>query len=180
MDNPTLLIFIIVALVVIVALFWYAKRVSLRKRFGPEYDRAVRDAGSALRAEAELANREKRVSAYHIQPLSPEDGTRFTTAWRQLQARFVDDPAAAVSEADRLVTELMVRRGYPMADFDRRAADLSVDHASVVNHYREAHRIVSAHGDTHRTTTEELRQAVQHYRALFEDLLDISPTRRPA
>ena len=94
----------------------------------------------------------------------------------------MDDPAGAVNEADRLVTDLMAKRGYPMADFDRRAADLSVDHANVVTHYREAHHIVTSAPDTRRVSTEDLRRAVQHYRALFEDLLEIggSPSRRPA
>jgi hypothetical protein len=103
---------------------------------------------------------------------------RFSTAWRQLQARFVDDPTGAVREADRLVTDLMATRGYPMTDFDRRAEDLSVDHPEVVNHYRAAHQIASAWD---RVTTEDLRQAVMHYRALFQDLLEVGGSqRRPA
>jgi hypothetical protein len=180
MENTALIVLIIAAVAIALAGFWYAKRAGLRKRFGPEYERAVAEAGSAMRAEAELAAREKRVSKYQIRPLSAEDGSRFTAAWRQLQARFVDDPAAAVTEADQLVTDLMVTRGYPMADFDRRAADLSVDHASVVNHYRVAHELVAKQRDPRLASTEDLRQAVQHYRALFEDLLEIGPARRPA
>ena len=183
MDNTTLIIAaVVIALAVAALAFFVERRRRLRQQFGPEYERAVRDAGGTTRAEAELAARAKRVSQYHIRPLSPEDGSRFSAAWRQLQERFVDDPAGTVSEADRLVTDLMAKRGYPMADFDRRAADLSVDHANVVTHYREAHDIVTSAPDTQRVSTEDLRRAVQHYRALFEDLLEIggSPSRRPA
>ena len=183
MDNTALIVLlVVVAIAVVAGVFLYDRRRRLRQRFGPEYERAVREAGGAVRAEAELAKRAERVGKYHIRPLSPEDGTRFSAAWRQLQAKFVDDPAGAVNEADRLVSDLMATRGYPMTDFDRRAEDLSVDHASVVNHYREAHHIVTSQPDPRRVSTEDLRQAVQHYRALFEDLLEIggSPTRRPA
>jgi hypothetical protein len=120
------------------------------------------------------------VGRYHIRPLTPDEGNRFTTAWRLLQARFVDDPAGAVNEADALVTDLMASRGYPMTDFERRAEDLSVDHAEVVSHYREAHRIATDQKDARRpASTEDLRQAVMHYRALFDDLLEVgSPGRR--
>ena len=183
MDNPTVIVLIVViALAVAAGVFFYDRRRRLRQQFGPEYDHTVREVGGTTRAEAELAARAARVSKYHIRPLSPEDGNRFSAAWRQLQSKFVDDPAGAVNEADRLVTDLMATRGYPMADFDRRAEDLSVDHANVVSHYREAHHIVTSQPDPRRVSTEELRQAVQHYRALFEDLLEIggSPTRRPA
>jgi hypothetical protein len=183
MDNSALIVLVVVvALAVVAGLYFYDRRRRLRQQFGPEYERAVREAGGTARAEAELAKRAKRVGKYDIRPLSPEDGLRFSTAWRQLQARFVDDPAGAVNEADRLVTDLMEKRGYPMADFDRRVEDLSVDHANVVTHYREAHHIVTSQPDPRRVSTEDLRQAVQHYRALFEDLLDIggSPSRRPA
>ena len=182
MDNTTLIVLaVVIAVAVLAVVYFFERRRRLREQFGPEYERAVQETGGAARAEAELAARAKRVSQYHIQPLSPEDGSRFTAAWRQLQQRFVDDPAGAVNEADRLVSDLMARRGYPMGDFDRRAADLSVDHAKVVTHYREAHQIVTSQPDPRRVSTEDLRQAVQHYRALFEDLLEIggSPARRP-
>lgn len=183
MDNTTLLILVVVAALVVVAIYFVRRHTLLRQRFGPEYDRVVQAAGGTVRADAELAARAKRVSRYEIRPLTPDEGARFSLAWRQLQSRFVDDPAAAVGEADRLVTDLMAKRGYPMADFDRRAEDLSVDHPVVVSHYREAHQIVAKQADPHRkTSTEELRQAVRHYRALFEDLLEIAntPSRRPA
>lgn len=181
MSNTALIVLlIIVAAAVAAGVFVYDRRRRLRERFGPEYERAVHEAGGAARAETELAKRAKRVSQYHIRPLSPEDGNRFSAAWRQLQSRFVDDPSGAVTEADRLVTDLMATRGYPMTDFDRRAEDLSVDHADVVNHYRDAHHIVTSQPDPKRVSTEDLRQAVQHYRALFEDLLEIggAPARR--
>jgi hypothetical protein len=176
MDNTTLLILVVAVALAGVAIYFVRRHTLLKKRFGPEYERVVQAAGT-VRAESELAARARRVGRYEIRPLTPDEGARFSLAWRQLQSRFVDDPAVAVSEADRLVTDLMAKRGYPMADFDRRAEDLSVDHPVVVSHYREAHQIVAKQQDPHRkTTTEELRQAVRHYRALFEDLLEIGET----
>ena len=183
MDNTTLLLIIVVAVLAVVAIYFVQRHAALKKRFGPEYDRAVQAAGNTVRAEAELAARAKRVSRYEIRPLTPDEGERFTSAWQQLQSRFVDDPAGAVSEADTLVTDLMAKRGYPMAEFERRAEDLSVDHPAVVNHYREAHTIVARQAETRRpASTEDLRQAVRHYRALFEDLLEVgrTPRRSPA
>ena len=180
MDNTALLAVVVVAVALVaVAIYFVYRRSQIRARFGPEYERTVRLTGSPTRAESELAARQKRVSRYHIRPLSPEEGTRFTTAWRLLQARFVDDPSGAVNEADRLVTDLMASRGYPMSDFDRRAEDLSVDHPEVVSHYREAHRIaVNQTNSREPASTEDLRQAVVHYRALFDDLLEIGPIQR--
>lgn len=180
MDNSALLVVLVVALAIAgIAIYFVWRRSQLRKRFGPEYEHAVRTAGSATRAEAELAARTRRVGRYQIRPLAPEEASRFTSAWRQLQARFVDDPVGAVDEADALVTDLMASRGYPMAEFDRRAEDLSVDHPDVVNHYREAHRIAASQAETRRpASTEDLRQAVMHYRALFEDLLEVAASRR--
>lgn len=181
MDNTTALLVLVVALAIAFVAFYLVRRHRmLKSRFGPEYDRTVEAAGSTVRAEAELAARARRVSRYQIRPLSPDEGTRFTTAWQRLQARFVDDPSGAVNEADALVTDLMASRGYPMADFDRRAEDLSVDHPAVVNHYREAHQIARQQAESRRPiSTEDLRQAVMHYRALFEDLLEVGgPGRR--
>ena len=183
MDNTTLLLIIVVAVLAVVALYFVQRHASLKKRFGPEYDRVVQAAGNPVRADAELAARAKRVGRYEIRPLTPDEGERFTSAWQRLQSRFVDDPAGAVNEADQLVTDLMAKRGYPMAEFERRAEDLSVDHPAVVNHYREAHTIVTRQAETRRpASTEDLRQAVRHYRALFEDLLEVgrTPTRSPA
>ena len=143
----------------------------LKTRFGAEYGRTVRQLGDPARAEAELRKREARVAKFTIRPLTAEEATRFSEAWRRLQGRFVDNPKGAVAEADRLVTELMTARGYPMADFERRASDISVDHPAVVDAYRAAQAIAvkDAHGAV---DTEELRTAIVHYRALFADLLD--------
>jgi hypothetical protein len=174
--NTTSLILVIAAVLAVAVVFAYfaRRRAQLRARFGPEYDRAVDDAGSARRAEA------KRVTKYDIRPLRREESVQFSNRWRHVQSKFVDDPASAVAEADTLVTELMTARGYPMVDFDRRAEDLSVDHANVVHHYREAHAIAVRHA-RRGASTEDLRQAVVHYRALFDDLLHVREAeRRPA
>ena len=143
----------------------------LRTRFGPEYDRAISERGGRASAEAELEAREKRRSELEIRPLTSEARERYREAWRKVQERFVDEPGDAVGEADHLVTDVMRDRGYPMDDFEQRAADVSVDHPDVVENYRAAHRIseASERGDA---TTEDLRQAMRHYRALFEDLLE--------
>jgi hypothetical protein len=177
--STTALIVIVVAVLAVAGLVGYAmqRRVALRKRFGPEYEEAVRAAGSPLRAEAQLEARAKRVQHYEIRPLAAEERNRFVEAWRQLQSRFVDNPAGSVAEADRLVTDLMATRGYPMTEFDRQAEDLSVDHPAVVSHYRAAHRIAVDQGRRD-ISTEDLRQAVKHYRILFEDLLGTSGSRR--
>jgi len=176
MSHTTLLVIVVLAVVAVVAIgaavYEARRRATLQSRFGPEYGRVVQTTGTALRAEAELEARAKRVSQYQIKPLSAEQSTRFATAWRQLQSRFVDQPSKAVAEADVLVTEVMTTRGYPMAEFEQRAEDLSVDHAAVVNHYREAHQIATRPADAPLTpSTEDLRQAFVHYRACFEDLL---------
>lgn len=179
MDTQQLLIIVAVLLVAaIIGLavwFYYRKRESdrLRKRFGPEYTRTVHDLGSRTKAEEELAKREKRVQKFHIHPLTPEDAARFGHAWKVLQARFVDDPREVVLQAGHLVRELMFKRGYPMTDFDRCAADLSVDHPTVVENYRAAQAIATR--DEH--DTEQLRKAVVHYRALFDELLEVSPVK---
>ena len=173
MDPRT--VWMIVGVVAAVAvLLWFVmerrRHVQLRKRFGPEYDRTVHESGSERRAEAELEARAKRVARLQIRPLSEADGVRFAEAWHALQIRFVDEPAAAIAEADRLVGEVMTARGYPLGDFDQRAADISVDHPRVVSSYRAA-RDIARRQDRGEATTEDLRQAVIHYRALFEDLL---------
>jgi hypothetical protein len=183
MSNAQIAVAVVVVLVALVALVLLWRHERLKARFGPEYERAVKKDG-AWRGEAELEHRAKRVSRFHIRALSPDESSRFSTAWRQLQAKFVDDPAGAVTQADTLVTDLMVCRGYPMAEFDQRAADISVDHPNVVNHYREAHLIATqGPGSPRAASTEDLRQAVVHYRALFEELLEVgspAPARRPA
>jgi hypothetical protein len=143
----------------------------LRQRFGPEYDHTIRSQGNVKRAEAELEARAKRVESLNIRPLDPDTARRFDGAWRAVQARFVDDPEGAVTEADRLVGEAMAARGYPIGEFEQRVADISVDHADVVMNYRAAREIALQHQQG-KATTEDLRQAMVHYRALFTDLLE--------
>jgi hypothetical protein len=182
-DTTLLTIGIVVAIIAAGVVVWQMtarRRIKLKEKFGPEYDEAVRAAGTPNRAEAVLLDRAKRVSRYEIRPLSPEEGHRFLAEWRVVQSRFVEDPTAAVADADALVTKLMTVRGYPMSEFDRRTEDLSVDHATVVHHYREGHAIAARHARDG-ASTEDLRQAVVHYRALFEDLLEVpEPARRRA
>lgn len=178
MDRNTLLI-VIVAVIGIAAalgLILYAvsrnKRRSrhLKGRFGPEYERLVAETGSARRAEAQLAGREARVARFHIVELPPDERARYAGAWGQAQMEFVDNPRDALAHADALLAEVMEKRGYPVQDFEQRAADLSVDHPIVVQNYRAAHEIALKH-KTGRATTEEMRQAMKHYRALFGELI---------
>jgi FtsZ-interacting cell division protein ZipA len=180
-NNPTLLIVGVVVVVALIAVAWWftqrQRRAHLRERFGPEYDRTVQTVGTTGKAEALLEEREKRVASYRIRDLSEPDRARFSEAWRRVQAKFVDDPAAAVTEADTLVNELMTTRGYPMSDFDRRIEDLTVEHGNVVHHYRAAREIAGRHVRG-QASTEELRQALVHYRELFADLLGERPNVR--
>ena len=174
----------ILAAVALIALAFYGFHRSrqshrLRARFGPEYDHAVQAHDSRAKAEAELQRREARVEHLTIVPLTPEDAARFSASWTDLQADFVDHPQRAVEEADALVRELLAKRGYPMADFEHRAADISVDHPAVVSHYRAAQDIRRRNLDGE-VDTEELRKAVVHYRALFEELLEVSEQRKGA
>lgn len=171
--NDTLLIIIaIVAIVAIGGWLLYNKRRSdhLRSHFGAEYERQVEASGSRSKAEADLAEREKRVSKLTIRPLSPADQDRFFDRWTKVQATFVDDPERSVDYADALLAEVMTARGYPVSDFDQRAGDISVDHPNVVQHYRAGHDIAVRHGKGE-AATDELRQALIHYRALFEELV---------
>lgn len=175
MDPKVMWMLITVVAIAVAAGVWFMmaqrRRLRLRQRFGQEYDQAVSDMGSQRRAEATLEARTKRVERLQIRPLTAADEARFGDAWRQLQNRFVDEPSAAVTEADRLVGEVMHARGYPLGDFDQRAADISVDHPRVVANYRAARAIARRHARGE-ANTEDLRQAVIHYRALFEDLLN--------
>jgi hypothetical protein len=163
------LIIVIVALLVVVGLLVYRQRRSaqLREGFGPEYDRAVSEHGDQRAAEAELRERRERRSSYDIKPLGAAARDRYAERWRVTQANFVDQPASALAEADTLVGEVMRERGYPVEDFEQQAADVSVDHPDVVEHYRKAHAIHSGR----KASTEDMRQAMVHYRALFDDLL---------
>jgi FtsZ-interacting cell division protein ZipA len=173
--------YIVIAAVVIVGLLligWFISRRRrtelLRDRFGPEYERAVREIGP-IRAEATLLERAKRVEKFSLRQLTSDEHERFVAEWRTVQTRFVDAPREAVNQADRLVDLLMAARGYPVTDFEQRAADLSVDHPRVVENYRAAHQIALRHrrGEA---TTEDLRKAVLYYRSLFEDLLPAQTT----
>jgi hypothetical protein len=153
------------------------RRLQLQQRFGPEYDRTVQAAGTEAKAEAELLKRAARVDRFKLHPLSRAQADAFAQEWRQVQARFVDDPHAAVSEADSLVTQVMAARGYPIEDFERRADDVSVDHPHVVENYRTA-RALMVRRERGEATTEELRVAVVNYRALFDDLLEVEERHR--
>jgi hypothetical protein len=161
---------------VLAMVVWRLLRVrrtrQLRDRFGPEYDRAAERAGSRSEAEAELAGRERRRSRLEIRPLSEAARSRFLEDWRSVQARFVDDPRAAATQADSLIQALMAERGYPVEGFEQRAADVSVDHPTVVENYRRGHRLARASDTSEDGSTESLRQAMRHYRALFDELLD--------
>ena len=179
-DTSVLIAIVVAAVVVIAIVGWALTRrrhsAHLKEQFGPEYDRMVRETGTARQAEAALENRERRVAQYHIRPLSPEDSGRYAERWRRVQARFVDDPRGAVSDADQLIGEVMQSKGYPMTDFEDRAADLSVEHADVVDHYRIAHAIARRHARGE-ASTEDLRQAMQHYRSLFDELIEVAEPR---
>jgi hypothetical protein len=166
---------IAVAAVIVVLAAWAAFRARrsgrLKEHFGPEYDRVAADAPTRREAEAELRGREKRRDEFEIRPLEPKQRDRYRAQWQDVQARFVDDPGAAVGDADRLIQAVMRDRGYPVDDFETRAADLSVDHPDVVERYRAAHGIAVAH-ERGNASTEDLRHAVRHYRALFLALAD--------
>lgn len=175
MDQQQLIVVaaIVVVAVVAIAVIWYAmrqrRRMELRERFGPEYDHVVRQEGDAGRAERVLNDRQQRVEQLHVRPLRAQDAAAFRERWRAVQARFVDDPRGAVSDADDLIGQAMEARGYPVGDFEQRAADVSVEHPQVVSDYREAHAI--ARRPAEKSGTEELRRAMVHYRALFAELV---------
>ncbi len=175
-DLTTTQIAIIVAVIVVIvaAVVLYLQRrrsERLRQHFGAEYDRAVTEGGGRRHAEAVLEERTERVKKFHIRPLTADDKARFSEQWAQVQAHFVDAPAGAVAEADQLLGDVMATCGYPMGDFEQRAADISVDHPIVTQNYRAAHEIAvrQAKGQA---STEDLRRAMIHYRALFEDLVN--------
>ena len=179
LNTTTLVAIVAVAVILLVAIGWLAYSANqskrLKQRFGPEYDAVVGRIGKA-KAEAELKRREKRVKSFEIVPLASADAARFSQAWTRIQGSFVDDPKGVLIEADRLVRELLAKRGYPVADFELRAADISVDHPIVVNNYRAAQRIVSL-DQRGEASTEDLRKAVVHFRALFDELLGSTKVR---
>ncbi len=176
-----LIVFAAVLILIIAVFAWlYVQKhrsttAYLRKKFGPEYERAVREHGSERKGEAKLADREKRVEKLNIRDLDPMEHERFSKQWESVQSHFVDSPKGAVKEADDLVSFLMRARGYPISDFDQRAADISVDHPRVVENYRSAHEIALRVGKDE-ATTEDLRTAMIHYHSLFEELVQAPAT----
>jgi hypothetical protein len=176
-ETAWLIIAVVVVAIVIGAIVaaTVRRRTSerLKARFGPEYAHTVETAGDPRTAEAELRDREKRVKRLQIRPLAEADRARFTEAWRRIQADFVDDPAGAFARADKLVGEAMSARGYPTADFDQRSAEVSVDHPEVIQNYRKGHEIALRHTEG-KAGTEELRQAMVSYRAVFDELVSRS------
>ncbi len=176
--DPKLIALVGAVIVIIAVLAWLyvRKRRSttedLRQKFGPEYDRAVLKHGSERKAQSKLEDREKRVEKLNIRDLDATEHERFSKRWEAVQSRFVDSPKGAVAEADDLVSSVMKARGYPVSDFDQRAADISVDHPRVVENYRSAHEIALRVGKD-AATTEDLRTAMIHYRSLFEELVQV-------
>jgi hypothetical protein len=176
MDSNVFLVIGVAAVLIVLAVAWMVmqrrRRTHLKDRFGPEYDQALRQHQDPRAAERELLDRERRVATFDIKPLTRDDAVRLSAAWSRTQSRFVDDPKGAVVDADRLVNEVMRTRGYPLVEFEQRAADISVDHPRVVTNYRAA-RVIADRNARGETNTEELRQALVHYRELFADLLEI-------
>lgn len=149
-----------------------ARSAALREKFGPEYDNAVEQLGSPSRAERELRRRAAHVRKLPIRALTRQEYDRFSSAWSATQKQFVDDPIGAIRAADALIKEVMSARGYGMGDFEQRVAEVSVDHGQVVQHYRAARALVRAN-DNGQASTEDLRQAMIHYRTLYQDLLQV-------
>ncbi len=181
--GPIALATAVVLLIVIFACLYIQRRrvtAALRQRFGSEYERVVTEHGSERKAQEKLLDREKRVEKLDIRELDPADRQRFLEQWKNVQAHFVDSPAEAVTQANALVTSLMERRGYPVSDFEQRAADISVDHPHVTEHYRAANDIASRLGKSE-VGTEDLRAAMIHYRALFDELVqEMVPVKKAA
>jgi hypothetical protein len=176
MSEAALVGIVIVALVIVVVIAWYAvsrrhRSAMLHAQYGSEYDRTVAHAENRREAEAELVDRQERVEHFDIRPLSADQRELFIQQWHDVQEAFVDNPARAVTKADGLVVEVMRERGYPVTDFDQRASDLSVHHAAFVESYRAARDIAGRHRRA-TATTEELRRAMVYYREMFDDLLE--------
>lgn len=169
-----LVVLVVLALVAVLAVM--SRRRSLRQKFGPEYDRAVAEQENRAAAEKELRERERRHAELTLTPLSAESRAQYAAAWEDIQAQFVDSPAEAVGAADELVTRLIAERGYPTENYEEQLAHLSVEHARTLGHYRDAHEI-HLRNEKGEASTEQLRQAVVHYRELFADLLGEDPVR---
>lgn len=178
--STTAVAAITIAVIIVVAaaatlIYLRTRTQKLQARFGPEYNRTLEETGNRYKAEAKLQRLEKRVERYSIRPLLPAERDRFQQSWRAVQAKFVDDPIRALAEADQLLGEALSACGYPVSDFEQRAQEISVDHAIVVDHYRAGHDI-AVRQSRGKATTEELRQAMIHYRALFDELM-VEPER---
>ena len=176
MQQGEIIILTLVGLVLLAAiLIWLAVRnrntTKLREKFGDEYDRTVEEKGRRSAAEAALEEREMRVAERDIRPLTPQQRDDAIREWREVKAIFVESPVEAVLHADRLLSRIMQARGYPMADFDRRYEDLTVEHSEVARHYREGHEITVRHEEG-KASTEDLRQAMIHFEALFDELVN--------
>jgi hypothetical protein len=177
--SSTLIVVLVIVVVVLAlaAVAWMAmRRRALRERFGPEYDRVVSEQDSRTAAERELRDRERRHAELELRDLDPQSRARYADQWRDIQARFVEEPNAAVSAADELVSRLIAERGYPTGDYDEAVSHLSVEHARTLGHYRDAHEI-NLRNERGEASTEQLRQALVHYRELFADLLGDDPVR---
>lgn len=179
--SPTQIAIVVIAIAVVLllavgAVFLY-RRWALRARFGPEYDRVVSEQDSRAAGERALRDRERRHAELDLRPLDPASRERYAAAWEEIQARFIDAPDRALDDADELLTELIAERGYPTGEFDQQVADLSVDHARALDHYREAHETSQAN-ERGEATTEQLRQGLVHYRTLFAELLGTEPVGR--
>jgi hypothetical protein len=176
--SSTLIIVLVLLLVVgavLVAVGLVAnRRRALRQKFGPEYDRVVESTDDRRAAERELRERERKHAELELRPLEPASRDRYAASWEEIQVRFVDAPDRAVGEADELVTRLIAERGYPTGDYDDQLAHLSVEHARTLDHYRQAHEI-NERNSRGEATTEQLRQALVHYRSLFAELLGTGP-----
>jgi FtsZ-interacting cell division protein ZipA len=176
MDTWVWIVIAAVAVIILLGVVWSATRTkrtrALRDTFGREYDRTVDQAGDRRSAERELRERQKQHDELDIRSLSPESRDRYARRWQSTQTRFVDDPQGAVAEADALVQEVMQERGYPTKDFERRVADISVDHPELVEKYRTAHGIAQS-AEQGEASTEDMRHSVRHYRALFAELLEV-------
>jgi hypothetical protein len=177
LDLKLIMLAVVVVLIIAVLTWLYLRKrrnatAELREKFGPEYDRAVQTHGSERKAQTKLVDREKRVEGLNIRDLDPIEYAGFSKRWESVQSRFVDSPQGAVAEADDLVSSVMRTRGYPISDFDQRAADISVGHPRVVENYRAAHEIAHRVGQDG-STTEDLRTAMIHYRSLFEELVQM-------
>ncbi len=173
MDQTTIIVVAVVIIVLLIVGFLLMQRrrtEKLQSNFGPEYDRALRETGDKRKAEAELHERQKRVEKLPIRPLDPGQREKFTGKWQEIQAEFVDNPENSIRDADILLQDVMTARGYPVKNFEQVAADISVDHPTVVQHFRTAHDIATKH--THgQGDTEDLRKAMINYRALFDELV---------